>query len=181
MVKKVSDYAERLRVEANHDDLSGLFNRRAFNSIAQQYFSQHQRYGTEVSVVMFDIDHFKKINDQYGHGVGDDAIKWVAQIIKNFSRKCDCVSRMGGEEFAILMPTTSEFGAYQAAEKIRRRLEVEPFRVKGESIQISISAGISGVYQLDEDFDDMMIRADKALYEAKSKGRNQVCGYSEEG
>ena len=174
MVKKVSDYASRLRYEATHDGLSGLFNRRAFNTIAKRFFLANKRYDSMLSLVAVDIDHFKNINDQYGHDVGDYAIQWVAQKMTECLRESDCLARMGGEEFAVLLPKTDQNGALSVAEKICRHIELSLLVVAGRQIPITVSMGLSSYSNTDQTFDDMLKRADRGLYQAKHAGRNRV-------
>ncbi|WP_026375414.1 diguanylate cyclase [Aestuariibacter salexigens] len=174
MVRKVSLYAERLQYEANHDVLSGLFNRRAFTQVTQRYFAGFKRYNNALSVVVVDIDHFKRINDRYGHDVGDKAIQWIAKCIQSSSRECDYVARMGGEEFAVLLPNTKAEGAEKAAEKVRKLIAGSPLQTGGDIIDITVSAGVSAALKNDVDFDALLKRADNALYQAKESGRNKV-------
>ncbi len=118
MVAKVSRFATKLQRDANFDYLSGLLNRRAFQIVSQQAIAASHRYKRSLSVVMIDIDFFKRINDTHGHDMGDKAIKHVAKILKMSSRNADCVARIGGEEFVLLLPDTDRAGAFKLAEKL---------------------------------------------------------------
>nr|NJM02679.1 GGDEF domain-containing protein [Desulfobacula sp.] len=131
---------------------------------------------TPFSIIMVDIDHFKKVNDTYGHLVGDSLLKSIANLLKSHLRKNDIASRYGGEEFLILLPETGIDGATAAAEKIRETLSTKEWKLKetGESMgKITVSMGI-GLYKLNEPEEALIKRADDALYLAKSKGRNRI-------
>ncbi|WP_334064618.1 diguanylate cyclase [Alteromonas genovensis] len=174
MVNKVSTYASKLQKEANYDALSGLLNRRAFNAIAQQFFMASRRYKAPLSVIMLDIDFFKRINDTYGHDTGDLAIKWISNMLTDSMRESDCVARIGGEEFVVLLPNTENRGALQTAEKIRSSVASSIFEIKGNEIPITISLGVSSADEEDHHVEAVIKRADTALYESKSSGRNKV-------
>lgn len=174
MVKRVSVYASKLQFEVNHDVLSGLLNRRAFMTLSERFFSSARRYQTALSVIMLDIDHFKNINDTHGHDVGDLAIKWLADKLRDDLRDSDCVARVGGEEFALLLPNTDIESAVLVAEKIRVNIECSRFELKGTDIPLTTSAGVSCIDKDDISFETILKRADNALYKAKHKGRNCV-------
>ncbi len=122
--------------------------------------------------MILDLDHFKEINDSYGHPVGDMVLKEIAGILKNNVRGCDTAGRWGGEEFLIVLPQTDLYNAMAAAEKIRSVMEETEFSVAGH---VTCSFGVASVRK-DDDQDKLLSRADKALYEAKNSGRNRVCG-----
>ncbi|TKB03662.1 diguanylate cyclase [Alteromonas portus] len=174
MVAKVSRFAEKLQRDANFDFLSGLLNRRAFQIVAQQALAYSQRYKRPLSVVMLDIDFFKRINDSYGHEVGDKAIKHVAKILKMSSRNADCVARIGGEEFVLLLPDTDRAGAFKLADKLRDRISNNPLDVDGKFIDITVSGGVSFVMDEHNSIETALSQADDALYKAKQGGRNNV-------
>ena len=174
IVKKVSAYASKLQKEANYDALSGLLNRRAFNSVAQQFFMASRRYKSPLSIIMLDIDLFKRINDKHGHDAGDQAIQWISNMLTNTIRESDCIARFGGEEFIILLPNTETNGAVKTAEKIRSSIACRPFTVNGIEIPITISLGVSSADKDDTSIEAAVKRADTALYESKSSGRNKV-------
>lgn len=155
------------------DNLTSLYNRHSFYPLANRELARANRNNEPLSIAMLDIDYFKKINDTYGHTVGDQVLKKVARLIKGSIRETDILTRYGGEEFIILMPSTLADGAYTVAERIRSNIEDHPF---DKPDQITISVGLSERNQ-NEKIDDIIDRADKALYEAKESGRNQTIIY----
>ncbi|MEW9798111.1 diguanylate cyclase [Alteromonas sp. CYL-A6] len=173
MVKRISEYAARLQYEANYDVLTDLLNRRAFNGVATTLLSSNRRYQHGLSLVLFDIDHFKQLNDTHGHDAGDKAIQWVASVLKEQSRESDWAARIGGEEFALLLSHTHKSGARQAAEKVRHYIASHSSGALS-GIAITVSAGISEASPNDSSIDAVMKRADNALYHAKHAGRNCV-------
>ena len=155
---------------ALHDPLTGLYNRYKFDEASQEQIILYARYKHEVSLVLCDIDHFKHVNDAYGHAVGDEVLKQTAGIIKSVVRESDIVARWGGEEFAILLPNTKKDEAVGVAEKIRQTIEAFSFEGAGK---ITLSCGVaeleSGETQI-----HWFNCVDEALYEAKNSGRNRV-------
>lgn len=160
---------------ATHDALTGLPNREAYERRLQEEFQRHRRYGGDLSMLVADLDYFKRINDTYGHQAGDMVLKLMAQTIKNSIRAADFVSRFGGEEFVILMPHTNAEQAMQAAEIIRQQIENTPFHYRQERVQITMSIGLSHLTADDETPEALFERSDKALYRAKDEGRNRCC------
>ena len=163
----------RLRHLASTDPLTGIANRRHFMEQGRAEFSRSGRYGYPLSVMMLDVDHFKRINDTFGHDVGDQALKALTETIGHALRGSDLLGRLGGEEFALLLPSTPLTGAHILAERIRG--EVEMMRLATPSGELAFTISI-GVCEFDEDkgFDVLLNRADKALYTAKHGGRNRV-------
>ncbi len=159
-----------LEYQANHDPLTGLLNRAAFNKIFSLELKRDIRYNHSVSLILYDIDNFKNVNDTYGHNVGDIVLKNIAKISTENVREHDSITRWGGEEFIVLLPETDIKGAIQVAEKIRAAIE----RHKDEETpQITSSFGV--VQLTYEDTNESFIkRADEALYEAKRTGKNKV-------
>ncbi len=159
------------------DPLTKLFNRRYFETKLESEFARCQRYGRESSLCMIDIDHFKKINDTYGHQSGDSILKQLGEIIQTSIRKSDVAARYGGEEFIILMPESPADRAFIAAERIRKRVEEHAFIIDDEPgyINITVSIGITGFFSYMTSKEDFIERADRALYSAKQTGRNRVC------
>ncbi|MGL1862267.1 MAG: diguanylate cyclase [Pseudodesulfovibrio sp.] len=152
------------------DPLTNLYNRRSFDSFFERELARSNRYGSHLSVILVDIDHFKKVNDTYGHPVGDDVLKRLAKILKESIRTSDMVCRWGGEEFVILMPETDLEAAAEKAESVRKSIEAYTFPKVG---QLTASFGIS--YPLkDEAAMVLFERVDQALYQAKDTGRNRV-------
>ncbi|CAA7627131.1 sensor domain-containing diguanylate cyclase [Magnetospirillum sp. SS-4] len=180
IVATVVDITERETMErelwrlATTDPLTGVGNRRHFLSIAEAELGKVHRHGRPLSVVTFDIDWFKQINDRFGHGVGDDVIKAVAGVCTGVSRDIDVVGRMGGEEFAILLPETDLAAAMEVARRLHERIgDIHIATDKGE-LSVTASFGVTQVRPDDGDIDIALRRADQALYEAKETGRDKV-------
>lgn len=158
---------------ATTDPLTGLMNRRHFFELADRELEQTRRSSRPLSFIMLDIDHFKQVNDNYGHLVGDAALIQLAELLKNQLRKVDFCGRYGGEEFVLCLPDTHTQGALEVAERIRKDvLTLEIDSLQNKTISMSISLGIAENKQ-DKGVEDILKRADKALYEAKDAGRNQ--------
>ena len=164
---------EEQRKKAMHDALTGLPNRESYDQRLEQELNRLQRYGNKLSLMVCDIDLFKRINDNYGHLAGDKVLKIIAKSLQVNLRDSDFIARFGGEEFVALMPETSSQEAKAVAEKLRQKIENSPFSFKKEPVQITISFGISE-FAKGETADEVFARADKALYAAKDNGRNQV-------
>jgi diguanylate cyclase (GGDEF)-like protein len=164
---------EREQLAAHTDELTGLFNRRHFFSIAAPLFESARRYGRPLSVAMLDLDHFKRVNDRYGHQVGDLCLRHLAVIASGHLRAADQLARYGGEEFVLLLPDTDARQAYSLTERIRSA--VASSTVNGEQgvIRLTLSAGIAGIDAADENIEQLIRRADLALYAAKAAGRNR--------
>lgn len=166
---------EEFRQQANTDYLTQLYNRRYFVLQAEKEFSRAQRYHSSLSLLSLDIDHFKRINDQYGHPVGDKVLIKLAERLSTIIRKEDTLARIGGEEFSILLPETSIEVAFTLAERIRKT-QSESIIIDDwhDEISITVSVGVSNLIEGDENFDQLFKRADEALYQAKSIGRDKV-------
>jgi len=165
--------AERTVVDrhlAMHDSLTGLFNRRAFDELLSREVASCKRYGGTLSLVTIDLDHFKKVNDTYGHDVGDNVLKELADILRKVSRPSDLPCRWGGEEFSWLLPKTGIKGAMQAAERLRKEVESHSFAAIDKQ---TASLGVAE-FRSDENGEALCRRADLALYKAKETGRNKV-------
>ncbi|WP_370233258.1 PleD family two-component system response regulator [Hyphomonas sp.] len=178
-----SRYIEMLRERVDRglelsviDQLTGLYNRRYMNNQLEQLLQRSKMGGRPVSVMMADIDHFKSVNDTYGHDAGDEVLQEVAKRLKTNSRVMDVVCRPGGEEFMVIMPETPGGLACAAAERIRLAVAASPFKIYGgaKEITITLSAGVSTVNGPSDTIADLTKRADTALYQAKSAGRNRV-------
>lgn len=172
--------SERLREElermSNHDPLTGLLNRRAFEEQTQREWARRKRQPQALSALAFDLDHFKSINDTYGHAIGDVVLVHTARVLRDMARETDIVARLGGEEFVTVMPGTTEDQASAVAERIRALLAGEPVMTpNGQSLRITTSIGLATANAGDVDIHAVLQRADKALYEAKKAGRNRVC------
>lgn len=165
----------QLEYLAGHDPLTGLFNRRQFDQLVGMELSRAARQPAPISLLMVDLDHFKFINDRYGHPLGDEVIRHTASLLRNYTRTGDSVARLGGEEFLLLLPDTSQPQARVIAEKVRRLLEETPLPMKDGLLYLTASfgiacleAGVPGTYE------GLYAAADKALYKAKASGRNRV-------
>lgn len=160
---------------ASKDELTSLLNRRAFLNVVGREFRRAARYETSMALILIDIDHFKKINDGYGHLVGDQVIREIAQIVKESVRDVDTVARYGGDELVVVLPKTKLDEALIAAQRIRKRIRTSLFKDGDRPIQITISMGIAQCpASLIKTPDDLFRLADQALYIAKKKGRNRI-------
>jgi len=157
--------------QAQYDDLSGLVNRRHCDARLSAEIERCKRYGQPLSVLMLDIDHFKRVNDEQGHAAGDRLLQEIAGVIRHQVRQTDLAARWGGEEFMVLLPSTHGSGAARLAEKLRHAV-AEMARARGQGITVSIGCTehVTG-----ENRDDLLGRVDDALYAAKDGGRNRVC------
>jgi diguanylate cyclase (GGDEF)-like protein len=172
--KRVRVITEQLRLSATTDELTGLNNRRFFMHSLDIEVARARRSGAPLSVAVVDVDYFKRVNDKYGHGGGDEVLRALARIFEAIMRTGDVVGRLGGEEFAILMPDTDEIQARIACERLRGAIAGRKIRLaSGEEIAITLSTGIALLVPGD-DRDKLVSRADTALYSAKEGGRNQV-------
>jgi len=179
VISELEEAKQQLKEQANRDYLTGLYNRRFFNEIAQDLILISRREQKPFSVVMLDIDRFKSINDTYGHSVGDDVIKTLSNTIIETVRASDIVSRYGGEEFALLLPFTDIDGAYEIAHKIRKNVESKKISIyDGHIIQFTVSLGVDAILPTDINIEQALTRADNALYLAKKSGRNRVVANS---
>lgn len=172
---KLQEANERLRILAEHDPLTGLVNRRVFNSKFQSHVTQAADKKTYLSVAMLDLDRFKKVNDQYGHDMGDQVLKVVAEVLKDSVRGMDIVARFGGEEFVVVLPNTDSEEAATVFEAIRARIEATRIVLGGVAIRVTASIGGAGVavHAAQEQAKGLLKRADAALYVAKAEGRNR--------
>ena len=158
---------------AEHDPLTGLINRRAFIPILNKEHQRANQTGKIYTLALLDLDHFKIINDSYGHQSGDRVLCSIAKIMNENCRSSDSIVRMGGEEFAILFPNCTMEEAFLPLERIRANLASQPLQVDNALIFVTISIGVASFMREENDF-ELMLRADKALYTAKSAGRNKI-------
>ena len=172
---KEADMLERL---ACLDGMTGLNNRRHFLALADMEWSRVKRYGRPLAALMLDIDFFKSVNDRYGHPAGDEVIKAVADILQKQKRSSDIAGRMGGEEFALLLPEASLESAAAAGDRLRRLVADRPIDVGDDHLQITISVGAAACHGETCDIEQLLKEADMALYQAKRSGRNRVCGFT---
>jgi diguanylate cyclase (GGDEF)-like protein len=166
--------AERLERLATTDEMTGICNRRHFLTLAESEWRRFQDDGAPFALLILDVDLFKSINDRFGHYVGDAVIKSMAAICQREKRDADILARIGGEEFVLLLPQTRRNEAVGFAEKLRQRVETEPFVHDGESLRLTISIGVAEAEAGMTGISDIMKRADQALYDAKRGGRNRV-------
>jgi diguanylate cyclase (GGDEF)-like protein len=167
---------ETVERQAVTDELTGLANVRAFQTILEREIERARRFNTPLALVMLDLDHFKQINDEYGHQQGDEGLALVADVLRDFSRDIDAPARYGGEELAVILPQTDAQGAEQLAERIREAVErLEVPRVDGEgSLRLQASFGVASLPESAETREGLIAAADAALYRAKRGGRNRV-------
>lgn len=170
---------DELRKMATTDELTQVVNRRVFLETAEQRLLEYQRYDTAVSVALIDLDHFKKVNDTFGHAAGDYVLKQFCRITEQQLREGDLLGRQGGEEFGILFLHADSEQAMQGAERVRTAIEAAEFTYEGKHIPVSVSIGVATLLATDSDIDRWLARADKALYEAKSAGRNRCIAADE--
>lgn len=171
---------DELHHQATTDSLTGVFNRRHFEQLATAEMKRAIRLGHPLTIVLIDIDHFKHVNDTYGHAAGDQALLTFTTLCQRNIREIDIFSRFGGDEFALLLPEANSRQAYAVIERIRQAIATEPIDLDGKLISLTISSGIASVSDAGEDFDKLLIKADQALYRAKEAGRNKIVGHDEE-
>jgi diguanylate cyclase len=177
MESESTDLKSKLKIANNQalrDTLTGLPNRNAYNERLETELARWKRYHSPLSLIVWDIDHFKNINDSYGHKAGDKVLLLIAKQLSDHSRATDFISRFGGEEFTMLLPDTNSQSALILANQLRQTIEKTGFNASGTSVAITISCGITEF--VPNDTDEMAFeRADQALYQAKEQGRNQCC------
>lgn len=159
---------------ATRDPLTGIFNRGHFTELAQQEIDRARRFHEPLSLAILDIDHFKQINDRYGHAAGDEAIVQVTRTVANSIRRIDAVGRIGGEEFAVLLPRASVEAAGEMLQRLRLALSQVHIAAEAHRFQLTVSMGVAQLTADAPDLASLMRRADTALYRAKHEGRNQV-------
>jgi diguanylate cyclase (GGDEF)-like protein len=174
LVHRVTRYARQLTMLATLDGLTGLFNRRSFMERGADALSRCRRENGALGMLMIDADDFKRINDTYHHAGGDAVLRALAQVFRQEVRGGDCVGRLGGEEFGILLPKTGLAAAHQTAERLRGAVADMQVENEGRSIRVSVSIGIAALSPDDASLEMLMARADRALYRAKVNGRNRV-------
>ena len=170
-ITKLKEKSNLLEYQASHDKLTGLFNRNRFDEIYTKEIKRTKRYNNELSIIIFDIDDFKMVNDTYGHQIGDEVLKEIAKITLNGVREQDINVRWGGEEFLILLPQTNLTGAVTVASKIKSAIKEHIFTDK--SLKITASFGVSQLLEEDDEI-SLISRSDKLLYEAKKTGKDKV-------
>lgn len=168
---------EKLRYMATHDTLTGVLNARAYYEISERLIRVANRDGSSYSVMFVDLDHFKSVNDTYGHAAGDIVLKTVAECLSKNIRKSDSLGRIGGEEFSIFLPNTDMNGAVELAETIRRSVESLMPDIGSQRLKITASIGVARNEHGNQSMKDIQQQADQAMYEAKAKGRNRVSSF----
>lgn len=163
---------------ALRDELTGLGNKRALHADLHREADRALRHNTPLSAIVIDADHFKDINDTYGHLAGDQILKSLAKILKNGARRSDLCFRFGGEEFLVLLDNTDQAHAKKVAERLRSAIEKQNFYVGAQRIPVTVSLGCS-TYQPGEQLESFIAKADKALYKAKEAGRNQTIAFDD--
>jgi len=179
--RNLYDQTQEYKKRATIDGLTGLWNYSHFQELLYREIERSRRYKYPVSLVMIDLDNFKRYNDTFGHVSGNVVLIQVAEIFKSFIRKADTVSRYGGEEFVIILPHTERQRAYKLCDRLRKTIEKEAFEGE-ESMpggRITISSGVATFPDDASTAEELVDHADKALYEAKRAGRNVVCSYKE--
>lgn len=172
--KRFEKDLKRLRLLAETDPLTNLMNRRGFLESAADALRYYRRYERPIATLVIDIDHFKLVNDRYGHSAGDAAIRKVGELVAGSLRETDKVARFGGEEFVVLLREVSEHKAHELAERIRETVASTPIEFEGAEMTVTVSIGCAAITPQDRDVEELIERADRALYAAKSSGRNCV-------
>ncbi len=165
---------QELQRLSSTDRLTGLFNRGHWEEMLRQDYARHRRYDTNTALVMFDIDHFKKINDTFGHQAGDSVIQQTADIVRQNMRDSDVAGRYGGEEFVVLLPDTDRQGALMFAERLRQSVEAHEVRHEHHRIRFTVSLGVADLSLPTSGYAQLIEWADNALYASKAGGRNRV-------
>jgi diguanylate cyclase (GGDEF)-like protein len=174
LLQEQGELVKELERLANTDSLTGVWNRRYLLIVAEQEIKRTQRYNVSFSVLLIDIDHFKKINDTFGHSIGDEVIIFMTKTVLNYLRQGDCFGRFGGEEFLVLLPETDINEAMIVAEIIRENIANKHIAFGEKQVSITLSIGVASYKLGDKTIDAIIQRADRALYQSKNQGRNRV-------
>ncbi len=169
---KLEETTAQLRVLSNRDGLTQLFNRRYIEESLLTEFNRARRYGNKLSVILSDIDFFKKVNDVHGHLAGDEVLRVVSQRLTSGLRDSDILGRYGGEEFLVVLPETDMQGAHVLAERLREAVQASPIEAEGESLTINISLGVTELNDKTAAYAQLIAEADLGLYKSKENGRN---------
>ncbi|MHB8767211.1 MAG: GGDEF domain-containing protein [Deferrisomatales bacterium] len=172
-IAEVEGRTRQIREQSLRDPLTGLWNRRAYDGRMGEEVARARRYGVPLSVALWDLDHFKRVNDAHGHQAGDLALQCLSGRLVGMLRSSDFVARLGGEEFAAVLPNTDLHRARVAGEKIRASVAGGPVELPSGPLQITVSVGLA-TFEPGDQPDDLLRRADEALYRAKARGRNRV-------
>ena len=174
MMMMASDISAKMKKMATCDQLTGLLNRRGFTEYGGRAFAAARRAGTNLSVIMTDIDRFKFINDRFGHAAGDAALAHFARLVSESRRSEDVIARVGGEEFALLLPGTDLRDAMALADQLCSKIGSNPMDMTSVGLPMTSSFGVAAISEKDVSLDEMVLRADRAMYRSKRAGRNQV-------
>jgi len=174
MLKEARD---RLAEASNRDGLTGVYNRRYLEQALAKEFARVKRYEGTLSLIMLDIDHFKRVNDERGHLAGDEVIRRTAEVISGCIRESDTLGRYGGEEFAVLLPHTKLDGALVLAERLRKCVAAESVTIGNQIIPVTISVGVAELHPDTPNYEQLIQDADTALYKSKEGGRNRVTAF----
>jgi len=173
-ISSLEKKVKKLSKEVKTDFLTNIANKKALEDELQKQEKTYKRYGTNYSIVFFDIDHFKRINDTYGHDAGDVILKSLGLLFRRYARDIDMIGRFGGEEFVAILPNTDKQGAYKFAEKLRQIIEKTKFMYKKTRIKVTVSGGVASRNEVNSK-EEVLKKADERLYLAKQNGRNRVC------
>jgi diguanylate cyclase (GGDEF)-like protein len=161
---------------AHTDALTNMYNRHFFMKRLSEEFERIRRHGSVMSVLVFDLDHFKRVNDTFGHDLGDAVLVAISEVVNRIKRSTDIACRLGGEEFALLLPETDKTGAINLAQRLRRGIQEYPYKSKtNKELKVTASIGVATVTPQTREPESILKTADRALYKAKDGGRNMVC------
>jgi diguanylate cyclase (GGDEF)-like protein len=163
-----------IKLISETDELTGIYNVRAFTALADRNHKQSVRHGLHYSIVMFDSDDLKGVNDTYGHQAGNLLLKRTVTCAQQALRQTDVLARYGGDEFIAMLPHTESAGALEVAERIRRAIESTPLEINGKKVTITVSVGVASYPEHGSELPTIMSGADQALYKSKKEGRNRV-------
>jgi len=180
-IQELEQSRRYLKEQADTDPLTKLANRRSFFSAASSSIAQMKRQNEHFSIIIMDIDHFKRINDTYGHQAGDVVLQQLAMVLSTALREGDILARIGGEEFVVASPYTNRLAAIVLSERLRKAIEASEFVYENNRIPVTISLGIASMTKSDDDVDKLLAVADSRLYLAKQKGRNRICASDKTG
>jgi diguanylate cyclase (GGDEF)-like protein len=169
---------DKIKQVSDTDDLTGLYNMRAFSAMLQRSFKQAVRHSHPLSVAMIDSDNFKLINDNHGHESGNRLLQHLVRCVRDELRGSDVMARFGGDEFVVLLPETNRRGAHEVAERIRKAVELSRFDIRGGDLNTTVSIGIASYPEDGGNLEVILDKADKAMYRAKQRGRNKVIAYA---
>ena len=172
--EELQNLYEKVQKLSITDDLTGVLNRRGLYNFGEREVNRARRFGHRLASILFDLDHFKHINDKHGHRIGDQVLKMIAQQCKSEIREVDILGRYGGEEFVVLLPETPLVEAFQTAERLRQHIERQPIKTDKGEIPTTISLGVSSLTSETNNFAALIESADAAMYLAKQSGRNCV-------